>query len=76
VESVQIPVQWETEALSPGLERLGREADHSPPSSAEVKNCGFILPLPHVSSWRGASLIKHRDNFTYYRFMNDGRAVP
>jgi hypothetical protein len=26
---------------------------HSP-SSAEVKNCGFKLPLPFASSWRGA----------------------
>jgi hypothetical protein len=26
---------------------------------------GVILPLPHTSSWRGASLIKHGGNFTY-----------
>jgi hypothetical protein len=32
----------------------GREADHSPPSNAEVKNGGAIPPLPNVSSWRGA----------------------
>jgi hypothetical protein len=38
-------------AISPRLERLGREADHSPPSSAEVKNGGAIPPLPHMSSW-------------------------
>jgi hypothetical protein len=37
--------------------------NHSSPSSAEVKNCGAIPPLPHMSSWRGAWLIKHRDNF-------------
>jgi hypothetical protein len=29
-----------------------READHSPPSSAEVKNDGAIPPLPHMSPWR------------------------
>jgi hypothetical protein len=40
-------------ALSPGVKRPGREADHSPPS-AEVKNTGPIHPLPHTSSWRGA----------------------
>jgi hypothetical protein len=29
-------------------------ADHSSPSSsAEVKNCGTIPPLPHTSPWRG-----------------------
>jgi hypothetical protein len=27
-----------TGALSPGIKRPGREADHSPPTSAEVKN--------------------------------------
>jgi hypothetical protein len=29
-----------------------READHSPPSSVEVKNGGAIPPFPHSSSWR------------------------
>jgi hypothetical protein len=32
----------------PGVKRLGREADHTPPSSAKVKNVGTIPPLPHV----------------------------
>jgi hypothetical protein len=31
-----------------GLKQQGSEADHSPPSGAEVKNCGAITPLPHV----------------------------
>jgi hypothetical protein len=31
------PIQWISEALSLGVKLLGREADHSPPSSAEVK---------------------------------------
>jgi hypothetical protein len=34
----------------PGLKRPGREADHSHPSSAEVKNGGAIPPLPHIST--------------------------
>jgi hypothetical protein len=29
-------------ALSPGVERPGRQADHSPPSSAEVENGGAV----------------------------------
>jgi hypothetical protein len=29
-----------------GVKRQGREADHSPPSSAEVKNGGAIPPIP------------------------------
>jgi hypothetical protein len=44
--------------LYPGVKRPAREADHSPPSSAEVKNGGAIPPLPHVF------LIKHRDDIS------------
>jgi hypothetical protein len=35
---IQTPIQWVPGALSLGEKRLGCEADHSPPSSAEVKN--------------------------------------
>jgi hypothetical protein len=35
--TIQPPIQWVPGALSLGIERLGRETDHSPPSSAEVK---------------------------------------
>jgi hypothetical protein len=42
----QPPVQWVPEALSSGINRQGHEADHSPPSSAEVKSGGALLPLP------------------------------
>jgi hypothetical protein len=36
---MQPPVQWVPGVLSPGAkERPGRDADHSPPSSAEVEN--------------------------------------
>jgi hypothetical protein len=44
----------------------GREADHSPPSSAEVKEClELFLHSPNTPSWRGAQLGEHRDNFTF-----------
>jgi hypothetical protein len=33
----QTPIQWVPGALSLGVKQLGREADHSPPSSAKVK---------------------------------------
>jgi hypothetical protein len=49
----QCPIEWVPGPLSPGLKRQGREADHSPPSSDEVKNGGAIPPLPHMSSWHG-----------------------
>jgi hypothetical protein len=41
----QPPIQWVLRALYPGLKRPGREADHSPPCSAKVRNTGAIPPL-------------------------------
>jgi hypothetical protein len=32
------PVQWVLGALPPGVKQPGLEADHSPPTSAKVKN--------------------------------------
>jgi hypothetical protein len=43
-------VQRVLQALFLGVKRPAREADHSAPSSAEVKNGGAIPPLPHMSS--------------------------
>jgi hypothetical protein len=37
-----------TGGLFPGVEWPECKADHSPPSSAEVKNGGAIPPLPHM----------------------------
>jgi hypothetical protein len=50
----------------PGCTAAGHEADHSSPYSAEVMNSGAIPPLPHTTSWRGALLITHRDNLSFY----------
>jgi len=41
----QPPIQWAPRALSLGVKRPGSRADHSLPSSAEVK---------YASSWHGA----------------------
>jgi hypothetical protein len=48
------PIQWILGAVSPGVKGQGREADHSPPSSAEVKIGGAIPPLPQIYSWHNA----------------------
>jgi hypothetical protein len=61
----QPPIQWVPGAHSLGVKRPGREADHSPPSSAEVKECvELYLHSPNTPSWRGAQL-KHRDTLPY-----------
>jgi len=40
-------IQWVPGALSTEVERPGREADHSSPSSADVKNlCSYTSTLP------------------------------
>jgi hypothetical protein len=59
------PIQWLPGALSLGVERPGREADHSPLSSAEVKErMELYIHSPNMPSWHGAQK-NHRD-FTFY----------
>jgi hypothetical protein len=68
LEPTQLPIQWVSGvALSPGVKRPGRDADHSPPSSAKVKN-----------AWRYTStspirlhgvVLSHTDNFTSYLYL-------
>jgi hypothetical protein len=43
-----------TGVLSPEVKRPWREADHSPPSSAKVKNAWRYTSTPNTFSWRGA----------------------
>jgi hypothetical protein len=55
----QPPIQWVPGALSLGVKRPGRGSDHSPPSSAEVKECvELYLHSPNTPPWRGAHLRK------------------
>jgi hypothetical protein len=61
----QPPIQWVPGALTLGVKWSWREADHSPPSSAEVKGWMELYHhSPNTPSWRGAPL-KNRDNFTF-----------
>jgi hypothetical protein len=65
---IQHPIQCVPWTLSLGVKWPVREADHSPPSSAEVKEwMELYLHSPNTPSWRGAQL-KHRDSFTFYLF--------
>jgi hypothetical protein len=59
----QPPIQWVPGALFPGVNRPEREADHSPPSSAELSIRGAILHSPYAFMvW---CLVKDRDKFTF-----------
>jgi hypothetical protein len=64
----QPPIQWVPGALSLRVKRLGCEADHSLPSSTEVKNvCNYAsTPQYIIMAW---CLVKHRDNFTFYLYL-------
>jgi hypothetical protein len=62
--------------LCPKLKRPRREADHSPPFSAEVRNCGALTPLSHTSSWRAAQLSRGtfhlRARYVIIYYVNTG----
>jgi hypothetical protein len=57
LEGTHPPIQWETLTCSSGVKRQGRETNHPPPSSAEVKNVGAMPSFLHMSSWYSAELI-------------------
>jgi hypothetical protein len=50
-----------TRASFPRSKAVGSEADHSPPSSAKIKNVWNYTSFPNTPSC--AQLKKHRDNF-------------
>jgi hypothetical protein len=57
---IQPPMRWVPESLSPGVNRLRREADHLYPFSAEVKTTyrtSPILPLLQYQSFKFCSFI-------------------
>jgi hypothetical protein len=49
LEPTQPPIQWVPGALSLGLKRPQCEADHSPSSSAEVKNACSYTSIPQYA---------------------------
>jgi hypothetical protein len=63
----QPPIQRVPGTVSLGVKRPGREADHTPPSSAEVKNAWSYTSTPQYvfMAW---CLVKHKDNFNFYLY--------
>jgi hypothetical protein len=67
---IQPPMQRVSGTLFLGVKRSGREADHSSPPIAEVKNAwSYASTPPYIfMAW---CLVKHRDNFTLtFTFRN------
>jgi hypothetical protein len=66
----QPPIQGVLGALSLGVKQLGHEVDHSPPSSAEVKECmELYLHSPNTPSWHGAQFKKKAQGQLYLYFI-------
>jgi hypothetical protein len=67
LEPTQPPIRWVPWALSVRVKRPGREADHSPPSNAEVKECmEWYLHSPTTPSWRDVRLKKAQARLYIY----------
>jgi hypothetical protein len=60
LEPAQPSVWWILAVLSPGVKRLGHEADHPPSSSAEIKN-----EWSYTSTFLVCIYGAYRDNFTF-----------
>jgi hypothetical protein len=54
--------------FSQGVKWQEREADHPPPTSAEVKDTWIYTSIPHTSQYRSAQLVKHKDNLIFFKF--------
>jgi hypothetical protein len=54
--------QTGTRGSSPKIEQAGREADHSPPSSTEIKKAWSYTTTPSYI-FMALCLVKHRDVF-------------
>jgi hypothetical protein len=64
LEPTRPPIHWVPGAVSLGVKRPGHGADHSPPSSAEVKECvELYLHSPNTPSSRDAQLRKAHGQF-------------
>jgi hypothetical protein len=62
----QPPIKWVPGLLSVGVKWPGREADHTPPSSAEVSAWSYTsTPQSVFITWY---FVKHRD-FTFYLYI-------
>jgi hypothetical protein len=58
-------IQWVPATLSLGVKRPGREADHSPQSSAEFKNVWSYTSIPPI---RLHGVVLRRDNLAFIPF--------
>jgi hypothetical protein len=66
--ATQPPIQWVPGVLSVGVKRPGCKADHTPPSSAEVKEWVELYSTPQYvfMAW---CLVKHKGQLQLYLYL-------
>jgi hypothetical protein len=65
----QLPIQWVPGVLYLVIKWSGCETDHSPPSSAKVKECvELYLHFPNMPSSHGAQLKKAQERLYLYHY--------
>jgi hypothetical protein len=73
------PIKWVPGALSLTVKRPGREADHSHPSNAEVKNAWSYTSSPPIRLHGGSSLrtcgVQSGQSMALRRFLTQWVAV-
>jgi hypothetical protein len=70
--ATQPPIQWVPGAFSLKVKRPGREADHSPPFRAEVKqSLDLYFHSPNTPSRSGARLKKAQGQLYLYSHSNN-----
>jgi hypothetical protein len=69
------PIQWAPGTLSSVIKRPGREADHSPPSSAEIKHAWRYTSSPEYV-FMACCLVKHRDNLALLFTLRPRDSLP
>jgi hypothetical protein len=75
LDRTQLTTQCVTQANSLGIKRQGREADHSPPSSAEAEHMGMHTPS-HSPTSHGL-VFRQNDNFVLRGTVaSNGTIVP
>jgi hypothetical protein len=62
-------IQWVPGVLSLGVKQPGHEADHSPPSSAEVKMFGAIPSFPQYTFMAWCS-VKAQGQLYFYLYLS------
>jgi hypothetical protein len=75
LRSTQCPIQWVLEAFTPQIKQPGCEADHSPPSTAKVKNTWIYTSTTLHIFMGGYFINKAQENSTLSLHLKEENSV-